>query len=70
VYIGVDNELGVCCEECADGRLWIVARPPGTVGEHALGHVFDDRIKDATITAGRDERGVRLAFGEDVVDAG
>ena len=58
VDVSVDGEFGVGYEECLYRRVRFAAGAPGPVGEKALGHVFDDRIKDDAITPGRDERGV------------
>ena len=47
----VDLELGMGLEIFPDGCLGVVARPPGAVGEHVGGHVFDNSVKNDAVTA-------------------
>ena len=63
----INLKLRVRFEVFMHGSLGVIAWRPRAVGEQVGGYVLDDGIKHDAITAGSDQRGVGVEFGEDVV---
>ena len=60
----INLKLWISLQVFPNGSFRIVTGAPGAVGEHVGGHVFDDGVKDAAVTADASEWSVGMQLSQ------